>query len=120
TAAAEARLIGYEEGYQAGWEDAISAEGEDQERLTQEVAEALSRLNQQVGDLQEGILRALSPLLLALAAKLLPLTARAALAPLILELIAPHFDAQAKQPARLWLNPKDAEALAKITELADL
>jgi flagellar biosynthesis/type III secretory pathway protein FliH len=107
----EARLASYEQGYAAGWEDAAEAQSEDQARLRADVARNLQTLGFTFQEARVHILRAIEPLLAEMVGRLLPVTARAALGPLVLETLMPLAEGLAETPITLVLNPASRNAV---------
>ncbi len=101
----EARLAAYEQGYTAGWDDAVAAQGEDQARLRADLARNLQGLAFTYHEARSHILRAIEPLFETILARILPDLARVALAPRVLEALAPLAAAAADTPVDLVLNP---------------
>lgn len=98
-------LAAYEEGYTAGWEDAVAAQsGSDAERA-EEVARHLRALALDRDAARDGLLRALAPLLEEIGTCLLPQTARLALGPAVAEALLPLAEALTDRPIRLRAAP---------------
>ncbi|MEH6772374.1 MAG: flagellar biosynthesis protein [Cereibacter changlensis] len=104
-AAEEARLAAYEQGYGAGWEDAMAAQAADQARLKADLGRNLQALGFTFHEARVHVLRAVEPLLVEVATHLLPALAREALAPLVLEVLMPLAEEMAERPLTLVLNP---------------
>lgn len=104
-AAEEARLEAFEAGYKAGWEDAVAAEAEAQGRLRADLARNLQALSFTYHEARGHVLRALEPLLRAMAAQVLPLLAREALAPIVVETLRPLAEARAAEPFTIVVAP---------------
>ena len=101
----EARLAAYEAGYQAGWDDAVTAASGDQTRLQADLAHSLQALSFTYQEARAHVLASLEPLLQEMVDRLLPETARETLAPLVLERLMPMAEDLADQPVVLVLNP---------------
>lgn len=116
SAAEEAKLAGYEQGYQAGWDDAVAAQGENQSHLRADLARNLQALSFTWQEVRAHMLTSLEPLLTGMVARLLPETARETLAPVVLEQLMPLAEQALDQPAVLVLNPavrEPVEALVR-------
>jgi flagellar assembly protein FliH len=101
----EAKLAGYEQGYKAGWDDAVAAQSEDQTRIRADLARNLQQLSFTYQEARSHILKAVQPLLEEMVNRLLPETARETLAPLVLEQVMPMAEDLTDQPVTLVLNP---------------
>ncbi len=117
----EAKLASYEQGYSAGWEDAATAQAEDQARMRADIARNLQSLGFTFQEARVHVLRAVEPLLTEIVGRLLPETARAALAQIVLDTLMPLAEGRAETPVTLMLNPASRAAvesfLAKTTGL---
>lgn len=101
----ETRLASYDSGYAAGWEDATAAQSGDQARIGADLARSLQALSFTYQEARSHVLRALEPLLEAMAGKLLPAIAREALGAIVLEQLMPLAADMAETPVTLVLNP---------------
>lgn len=86
---AEDRLAIYDQGYGAGWEDAIAARDDDAARLHLAVGQSLQALGQSWDEARQEVLLALRLLVQDLAARLLPALAAEALPALVADAILP-------------------------------
>ncbi len=68
----KARLQGYEDGYQAGWDDAVRAEKETQARIDAEFARNLQEMGFTFQEARAHVLDSLEPLLVGMVEKVLP------------------------------------------------
>jgi flagellar assembly protein FliH len=105
TEADERALGAFENGYKAGWDDAVAAleDGASQQRA--EVARALQALVFTHSDARSTVLAALEPLLRAMVARILPEIAQAALVPQIAAVLAAPAAAAAEAPLELVVSP---------------
>lgn len=101
----EAKLASYDQGYSAGWEDAIAAQDGDQSRVRAELARNLQALSFTYQEARSHILRALEPLLEGMVEKLLPSLARETLGSIVLDALMPMAEGLADAPVTLVLNP---------------
>lgn len=101
----EAKLAAYESGYSAGWEDAVSAQSEDQGRMKSDLARNLQALSFTYHEVRGHILSALDPLIRDLVGRLLPALARETLGRIVAETLAPLAAQQAEVPLVLVINP---------------
>lgn len=105
----DTRLTAYEEGYKAGWDDAVTAaeaEGQGQQR---ELARHLQELSFTYHDARAHLRDGLAPLLDQICARVVPELGRAALGGLVREALMPLADAALDRPLRLIVHP-DARA----------
>ena len=79
----------YEQGYAAGWDDAIKAEAEAHERITAEFARNLQDLGFTFHEARSSMLQAFEPLLREIVQKFVPAIAAQGLLPKIMEEILP-------------------------------
>lgn len=105
TAVEEARVAGFEQGYTAGWDDAVAAQQGDQTRIRADLARNLQSLAFTFQDARSHVLQSLRPLMLEMVNRLLPEVARAALVPTVLETLTPLAAELADSPLTLVLNP---------------
>lgn len=105
TAVEEAKVAGFEQGYTAGWDDAVSAQQGDQTRIRADLARNLQSLAFTFQDARSHVLQSIQPLMLEMINRLLPEVARAALAPTVLEALTPIAADLADAPLTLVLNP---------------
>lgn len=112
----EAKLASYDTGYQAGWEDAVSAGSDDQTRMRADLARNLQSLSFTYHESRQHVLRALQPLLAGIVERILPQMARASLAPMILETLRPLAEGVASPPVTLVLNPAARPAVEALLE----
>ena len=105
TVVEEAKVASFEQGYSAGWDDAVSAQQGDQTRIRADLARNLQSLAFTFQDARSHVLQAIRPLILEMVDRLLPEVAREALAPTVLEALSPLADDLADAPLTLVLNP---------------
>ncbi|HEY6918371.1 MAG TPA: flagellar biosynthesis protein [Tabrizicola sp.] len=105
TAVEEAKVASFEQGYSAGWDDAVAAQQGDQGRIRADLARNLQSLSFTFQDARSHVLQAIRPLILEMITRLLPEVAREALAPTVLETVMPMAEELADAPLTLVLNP---------------
>jgi len=105
TAVAEAKIASFEQGYSAGWDDAVAAQQGDQTRIRADLARNLQSLSFTFQDARGHVLQAIRPLILEMVNRLLPEVARETLAPTVLDAVMPLADTLADAPLTLVLNP---------------
>ena len=112
------RMQAYEQGYTAGWDDAASAQSEDQSRIQADFARNLQSLGFTFHEARMHVLRAVQPLLNEIVTCLLPEMAREALASVALEILMSLADEMADAPVTLVLNPASRPAVEALLEKA--
>jgi flagellar biosynthesis/type III secretory pathway protein FliH len=105
TAVEEAKVASFEQGYSAGWDDAVAAQQGDQGRIRADLARNLQSLSFTFQDARSHVLQSIRPLILEMVNRLLPEVAREALAPTVLEAVMPLAEELADAPLILVLNP---------------
>lgn len=120
--AAEDRLSAYDDGYSAGWDDAIAARNDDATRLQEAVGVNLQTLAFGWHEAQQHVLNGLRPLLEQMVAQLLPTLAAESLPALVADALIPLAAEQAAAPIALRIHPSARMAteafLARTTSLA--
>ena len=101
----DAKITSFEQGYTAGWDDAVAAQETDQLRIRSDLARNLQSLAFSFQEARAHVLQAIRPLILEMTNRLLPEMAREALAPTVLETLMPMADEMADTPVTLILNP---------------
>ena len=101
----EAKVVSFEQGYSAGWDDAVAAQLDDQTRIRADLARNLQSLAFTFQDARSHVLQAIRPLILEMTSRLLPEVAREALAPTVLDALSPLAEELADAPLTLVLNP---------------
>lgn len=114
----DARLQAYENGYAAGWEDAMSAASDEQGKLSAELANNLQHLAFTHEEARSHLLKSIRPTLVEITTRLLPELAREALAPSILDALLPIIDEAADQPVLLSLNPAARPSIERLISFA--
>ena len=112
----EARLAAYEQGFTAGWDDAVAAQADNQTLLGAEIAKNLQELSFTYQEARSHVLRAIEPLLAQMAERVLPDMARAVLAPMIVETLRPMATALADTPVTLVISPAARPAVEALIE----
>lgn len=105
TAVEEAKVASFEQGYSAGWDDAVAAQQGDTTRIRADLARNLQSLSFTFQDARGHVLQAIRPLILEMVNRLLPEVARETLAPTVLDAVMPLANTLADAPLTLVLNP---------------
>lgn len=101
----EARLTAFEQGYQAGWDDAASAQDQDQTKLRADIANNMQALAFTYEEARAHLLKGLAPLLEQICAQVVPAISAAAIGEIVREALAEHVEAAATGPVEIVLNP---------------
>lgn len=101
----EAKLGAYDQGYRAGWEDAVAAQQNDQTQISAELARNLKSFGFTLADARAHVLAAMQPLLEDITARLLPAIARESLAPMIVQHLRPLAERASDSPIEMLINP---------------
>lgn len=101
----DARLASFEAGYAAGWEDAMAAQKDERSAVGADLSRNLQALSFTYHEARAHVLSALQPLLNALVSRVLPETARASLAPIVVEALRPLAELAAGAPVTIEMNP---------------
>ncbi len=112
------KATSYEQGYQAGWDDAARAEAEDQDRIGAEFARNLQELAFTFYEARAHVIQAMEPLLGELLDTILPEIARETLGLKIVEVLTPLIEEAADQPVELVVSPQSRPAIER--HLGDL
>ena len=101
----EIRGNAFEQGYAAGWDDAIAARDTEETRLRQAMLSNLSDLSFSYHEAHAHVLSAIRPLLLDMVRKVLPAIANETLGPMIVDLIMPTVRGLADAPVTITVCP---------------
>jgi flagellar assembly protein FliH len=107
----EAKLAAYDQGYRAGWDDAVQAQMGDQAQISAELARNLKSLSLTFADARAHVLASMEPLLADIVARLLPEMARDTLGPIIMQTLRPMGEQAAQSPIEIIINPSARPAL---------
>ncbi|MCV2872442.1 flagellar biosynthesis protein [Defluviimonas sp. WL0050] len=110
----ETRLASYEQGYSAGWDDAVAAQDKEIARLRADLGRNLEDMSFTFHEAHSHVLRTLEPLLHDMVNKVLPAIARQSLAPMILEHLRPIARELSDLPITLLANPVNREVLERL------
>jgi flagellar biosynthesis/type III secretory pathway protein FliH len=112
------RMLAYEQGYTAGWDDAAATQTDDQTKIKADFARNLQSLGFTFQEARMHVLRAIHPLIQEIVSQLLPEVARESLASVALETLMPLADEMADAPVTLVLNPASRAAVEALLEQA--
>lgn len=112
----EQRLEAFENGYKAGWEDAVRAASDDSNRISTDLAANLQDMSFTVQEAQSSLLTALRPLLTSMVNSVLPSLARQTLGMRVLETLGGMARTAASGPIEIVAAPQNVNALQKIID----
>ncbi len=112
----EQRLEAFENGYKAGWEDAVKAASDESTRISTDFAANLQDMSFTVQEAQSGLLTALRPLLTSMVNSVLPSLARQTLGTRVLETLGEMARTAANGPIEIVAAPQNINALQKIID----
>lgn len=115
----EARLASYEQGYAAGWDDSVAAQGEEKSQLAADLAHNLQSLSFTYHEARVHVLRALEPLLIELVGQFLPEVAKTALGATVLQALLPLAESAADTPIKILFNPASRDAIEPLIRRAN-
>lgn len=110
----ELRLAAYEQGYSAGWEDALAAQNADMARLRSDLGHNLSEMAFSFADARSHVLASLEPLLRDMVNKVLPVTAHKALGHMILQELLPVAEGLTNAPILVRTAPENRDIVADL------
>lgn len=110
----EARLASYDQGYSAGWEDAVAAQNDEVARLRSDLGRNLQDLAFTYHEAHSHVLRTLEPLLHDMVVKVLPAIARESLGQVVLEHLRPLAKEMSAAPVSIVANPANRALLEDI------
>ncbi len=112
----EQRLEAFENGYKAGWDDAITAQGDDQTRIATDFARNLQDLSFTYHDAFNQLTKAIQPLLTQIVSKVLPEMAHATLGAQVVEQLTDMARTQAGEPVEVVVSPANATSISALAE----
>lgn len=107
----QARLAGYEAGYKAGWDDAVTAEAESQGRIGAEFARNLQDLGFTFHEARSHVMQALEPLLAGMVERVLPDLVSRTVGQTIVEELLPLASEAADAPIEVVICPSCRPAI---------
>lgn len=112
--AEEQRLAAFDQGYRAGWDDAVAAQDDEVARLRSGLGRSLADMRLSHDEARRHLLAAIRPLFSEMVAKVLPMAARHSLGPMILEAIRPAAEALADAPIEVRTAPANRDLVARL------
>ena len=115
----EARLAAYDQGYAAGWDDAIAAQSDEISRLRADLGRNLCTMGLTWREAHRHILTAIEPLIAEMTGKVLPNVARAALGAVILDELRPLAAQLSAAPFSIRTAPENVALVERLIADAD-
>lgn len=112
----EVTLQSFEDGYKAGFDDAMAAAANDTSKIGTELARNLQDLSFTYQEAHGAMVREVRPLLEHMVESVLPSFARKSLAPMVAEQLAELADTMGEATAELRIHPEDR---AKLDDMLD-
>ncbi|RWR45423.1 flagellar biosynthesis protein [Sinirhodobacter ferrireducens] len=116
----EARFAAFEQGYSAGWDDAVAAQDGEAAQLRMQLCQQLQEMSFTFVEARRNLLVALQPLLLEMAAKVLPAAAREALPRIVVEQLLPLAGTVLDRPVTVVASPASLALLRALLPAAGL
>lgn len=117
----EERLSSFENGYQAGWDDAVKSQKEDERRIAADLAQNLQDLTFTYEEAYAAVLNSLHPLLEQMVATVLPPLSQDTLAPRLAEILQEKVRDHGRQTIVIAVAPGDLTRIETLIEtLPDL
>lgn len=113
----DAKLASYEDGYKAGWEDAVKATDDEEKRLNDALVQRFEDLSFTYHEAHSKLSSAMKPLLTRFVTKLLPDVMHKALQAQLIDQIGKMIEAQSEQAIEVAVAPEQHAAIE--TLLAD-
>ncbi|MFN6951206.1 MAG: flagellar biosynthesis protein, partial [Albidovulum sp.] len=110
----EVRLQAYEQGYTAGWDDAVAAQDAEVARLRADLGRSLEDLSFTYHEAHSHVLRSLEPLLHDMVTKVLPALARESLGHVVLDHLRPLARDLAGAPIVVVVNPVNCTTIERL------
>lgn len=104
----EQRLVSFEKGYSAGWDDAVTAKDQETTRISAELANSLEDLSFTYHEAQTQLLDSLDPMFKVLTSAVLPDAMAASFGHHIVDQLAEMAKGQTDQPMQIVVSPGEA------------
>jgi flagellar assembly protein FliH len=110
----ECRLAAFEQGYTAGWDDAVAAQDSETARLNSDLSQNLQDLSFTYHEAHNHVLSTLEPLLQDMVTKVMPAMARESLSQIVLEHLIPAAKEMAGAPIVIKSNAANKTLLERL------
>ncbi|SLN13266.1 hypothetical protein AQS8620_00175 [Aquimixticola soesokkakensis] len=108
------RMASYEQGYKAGWDDAVRSHAEEQSRISADFARNLEDLGFTFHEARSHVMSAMEPLLQQITAKVLPQLVSETLGQTIMEELMPLAEKASDHPIQVVIPPQSRAAIEKL------
>lgn len=110
------RMAAYEQGYKAGWDDAVRSEAEEQSRIGAEFARNLQDLGFTFHEARTHVMKALEPLLSEMVNKVLPELVSETLGQTVLEQLLPMAEDASDTPIEVLVSSQSRAAIQQLID----
>ncbi|MFA5581059.1 MAG: flagellar biosynthesis protein [Paracoccaceae bacterium] len=111
-----ARIAAYDQGYKAGWDDAASAQADDQSRIDATFSRNLEDLGFTFHEARSHVMRSIGPLLHTIMEKVLPDLIMQTIGQTILEELLPMAENASDTPIEIVISPANRTALETVLQ----
>ncbi len=111
TSLEEHTLESFEQGYKAGWDDAVEAQKDDQKRISADFSRHLQELSFTLTEARTQVIQSITPLLQEMVHKVLPKVSMAGLSQAILDQVVEIAKTHANTPIEIIVAPTNETAL---------
>lgn len=111
TSLEEHTLESFEQGYKAGWDDAVEAQKDDQKRISADFSRNLQELSFTLTEARTQVIQSITPLLQEMVHKVLPKVSMAGLSQVILDQVVEVAKTHADTPIEIMVAPANETAL---------
>lgn len=107
----DAKLEAFENGYQAGWDDALKAHASEQSKMTSDIALSFQELSFTYREAQVKLMASMAPLLEQMVEKLLPEMARKSLGAHVVQQLTELSGKQAESAIEIAVAPANLQSI---------
>lgn len=110
----EQRLVSFEKGYSAGWDDAVTAKDQEVTKISASLASSLADLNFTYQEAQSQLIESLDPMFKVLTSAVLPDAMSATFGHHIVDQMTDMAKYQTNQPMSIIVSPGEGEAVRNL------
>ena len=114
----EERLVSFEKGYTAGWDDAVTAKDKDTDRISATLASSLEDLNFTFQEAQSQLIESLDPMFKVLTSSVLTDTMAATFGHHIVDQMTEMAKFQTDQPMSIFVSPGEGAGVRALLPVA--
>ena len=107
-------LAAFENGYKAGWDDAVKTQRKDRAHISADFARNIQSVSFTYHEVQSQIMQSVEQLLQDVVEKILPQTAAAMLGQTVVEVLRPMVEAAVDAPVELVVHPENRPTLVPL------